>query len=283
MQPLLAKPGETYELKVTEDWERHDVYITALVLRGGSALEKVTPARAVGVAHVPMDRAARTVPVTVEAPKQTRPEQALPVTVSAPALAGKTAWATVSAVDVGILNITRFPVPDAAAHFFAQRRLGVDAYDIYGRVIESFEGEAATLRFGGDMALLALPQARRPTARVQTVDLFSGPVKLDAKGRAKVDVMVPDFNGTLRVSALVFSDEVYGQGSSESILRAPILAEVSAPRALAPGDRSTVTLDLQNYTGKAGEFSVRPRHHRPDRGGGRAPQGVARRPTPSPR
>lgn len=256
VQPLLAKPGETYEIKVTEDWERHDVYITALVLRGGSALEKVTPARAVGVVHVPMDRASRTVPVTVEAPSQTRPEQALPVTVRAPALAGKTAWATVSAVDVGILNITRFPVPDAAAHFFAQRRLGVDAYDIYGRVIESFEGEAATLRFGGDMALLALPQARRPTARVQTVDLFSGPVKLDANGMARVDVMVPDFNGTLRVSALVYSDEVYGQGHSESILRAPILVEVSAPRALAPGDRSTVTLDLQNYTGQAGEFSV---------------------------
>ncbi len=256
VQPLLAKPGETYELKVTEEWERHDVYITTLVLRGGSAVEKVTPARAVGVVHVPMDRAARTVPVTVEAPKLTRPEQALPVTITAPALAGKVAWATVSAVDVGILNITRFPVPDAAAHFFAQRRLGVDAYDLYGRVIESFEGETATLRFGGDMALLALPQARRPTARVQTVDLFAGPVKLDAQGRAKVDVMVPDFNGTLRVSALVFSDEVYGQGSSESILRAPILAEVSAPRALAPGDRSTVTLDLQNYTGAVGEFSV---------------------------
>lgn len=256
VQPLDAKPGATYELAVTEDWERHDVYITALVFRGGSAVEKVTPARAVGVAHVPMDRTARTVPVTVTAPAQARPEQDLPVTLSAPALAGKTAWATVSAVDVGILNITRFPVPDAAKHFFAQRRLGVDARDLYGRVIESFEGEAATLRFGGDMALAALPQARRPTARVQTVDLFSGPVKLDAQGNAKVNVHVPDFNGTLRVSALVFSDEVYGQGSSESVLRAPILAEVSAPRALAPGDRSTVTLDLQNYTGKAGEFTV---------------------------
>ncbi|GAB2493159.1 alpha-2-macroglobulin family protein [Arenimonas alkanexedens] len=256
VQPLLAKPGETYEIKVTEEWERHDIYITALVLRGGSAVEKVTPARAVGVVHVPMDRAERSVPVTVEAPAQARPEQPLPVVVSAPALAGKTAWATISAVDLGILNITRFPVPDAAAHFFAQRRLGVEAHDLYGRVIESFDGEAARLRFGGDMALPALPQARRPTARVQTVDLFAGPVKLDAQGRAKVDVMVPDFNGTLRVSALVYSEEVYGQGSSESVLRAPILAEVSAPRVLAPGDRSTVTLDLQNFTGQAGEFSV---------------------------
>jgi uncharacterized protein YfaS (alpha-2-macroglobulin family) len=40
------------------------------------------------------------------------------------------------------------------------------------------------------------------------------------------------------------------------VLRAPILAEVSAPRALAPGDRSTVTLDLQNFTGEAADFSV---------------------------
>src|SRR3546814_3076189 len=94
-----------------------------------------------------------------------RPEQPMRVTVSVPELAGQQAYATVSAVDVGILNITRFPVPDANRHFFAQRRLGVDAYDLYGRVIESFEGGMAKLRFGGDMALEALPQARRPTAR----------------------------------------------------------------------------------------------------------------------
>ena len=85
-----------------------------------------------------------------------------------PQLAGREAYVTLSAVDVGILNITRFPVPDAAGHFFAQRRLGVDAYDIYGRVVESFEGSIAKIRFGGDMALAALPQARRPTAKVQT-------------------------------------------------------------------------------------------------------------------
>ena len=77
------------------------------------------------------------------------------VTVSAPELAGQEAYVTLSAVDVGILNITRFPVPDAARHFFAQRRLGVDAYDVYGRVIESFEGGTARIRFGGDMAPLA--------------------------------------------------------------------------------------------------------------------------------
>ncbi|WP_425511546.1 alpha-2-macroglobulin family protein [Xanthomonas cannabis] len=257
VQDIDVKPGSTFELPVTEAWERHDVYVTALVFRGGTAPSKITPARAVGVAHVPMDRKARRVAVGLSAPKQMRPEQPLPVTVSVPELAGKAAHVTISAVDVGILNITRFPVPDANAQFFAQRRLGTDAYDIYGRVIESFEGASGKLKFGGDMALEALPQAKRPTARVQTVDLFSGSVTLDAKGNARVQLPVPDFNGTLRVSALVYSDTRYGNRDMETIVRAPILAEASMPRVMAPGDRSTVTLDVQNFTGQPGEFNVR--------------------------
>ncbi|UYB51335.1 alpha-2-macroglobulin family protein [Xanthomonas sp. AM6] len=257
VQDVDVKPGSTFEIPVTKDWERHDVYVTALVFRGGSAPSKITPARAVGVAFVPMERKTRRVAVGLVAPKQMRPEQPLPVTVSVPELAGKQAHVTISAVDVGILNITRFPVPDANAQFFAQRRLGVDAYDIYGRVIESFEGGSGKLRFGGDMALAALPQAKRPTARVQTVDLFSGSVKLDAKGNARVQLPVPDFNGTLRVSALVYSDERYGNRDVETLVRAPIVAEASMPRVMAPGDRSTVTLDVQNFTGQPGEFKVR--------------------------
>ena len=256
VQAIDAKPGSTFSIPVTKDWERHDVYVTALVFRGGSAPSKITPARAVGVAHVPMDRRDRRVAVGLSVPKQMRPEQNLPVTVSVPELAGQVAHVTVSAVDVGILNITRFPVPDANAQFFAQRRLGVDAYDIYGRVIESFEGGSARMRFGGDMALAALPQAKRPTSRVQTVDLFSGAVKLDGKGNARVALKVPDFNGTLRVSALVYSDTRYGNRDRETVVRAPIVAEASLPRVLAPGDRSTVTLDVQNFTGKAGAFKV---------------------------
>src|SRR5690606_18343808 len=107
-----------------------------------------------------------------------------------------------------------------------------------------------SLRFGGDQGLEALPQARRPTARVQTVDLFSGPVKLDGKGNATVEFVLPDFNGTLRVSALVYGDEHYGNRDTELLVRAPLVAEASMPRVMAPGDRGTVTLDLANFTGK---------------------------------
>lgn len=257
VQAIDAEPGSTFRIPVTGAWERHDVYVTALVFRGGRAVDVTTPARAVGVAHVPMDRRDRRVAVGLKVAELVRPERPLRVTLSAPQLAGKQAHATVSAVDVGIINITRFPVPDAVAHFFGQRRFGIDAYDVYGRVIESHEGGTARIRFGGDMALDALPQARRPTARVQTVDLFTGPVQLDADGNATVELQVPDFNGTLRVSALVWSDDAYGNRDAETVVRAPIVAEASMPRVLAPGDRSTLTLDLTNFTGRDGEFRVR--------------------------
>lgn len=252
-----AKPGAVFEIPVTKDFERHDVYVTALVFRGGSAVEKITPARAVGEAYVSIDRADRKIDVAVEAPPQMKPEADLPVTVKAPTLAGKKAYVTVSAVDVGILNITRFARPDANAWFFAQRALGVDAYDLYGRVIESFDGNTAKLRYGGDMALAALPQARRPTAKVLTVDLFSGVVALDAKGEAKVALNVPDFNGTVRVTALVFGENQYGGTDAETIVRAPLVAEISTPRVMAPGDTAQLTLDLQNFSGGEREFDVK--------------------------
>lgn len=252
-----ARPGATFEIPVTKDWERHDVYVTALVFRGGSAVEKITPARAVGEAFVTIDRADRKIDVSIDAPKQMKPEMDLPVTVKAPALAGKKAYVTVSAVDVGILNITRFARPDANAWFFAQRALGIDAYDLYGRVIESFDGNTAKLRYGGDLALDALPQARRPTAKVLTVDLFSGVVALDAKGEAQVALKMPDFNGSVRVTALVFGENQYGGSDAETIVRAPLVAEISTPRVLAPGDKAELTLDLQNFSGSGREFTVK--------------------------
>ena len=68
-EPFDAKPaGTTLRLTVDERWERHDVYLTALVFRPGTASDKITPSRAVGIAHVPIDRSDRTIAVEIAAP-----------------------------------------------------------------------------------------------------------------------------------------------------------------------------------------------------------------------
>jgi len=256
-EQLEISGSTTHTLEIPADWERHDIYITALVFRPGSAVERITPKRAVGIVHLPIDRAERQVEVALQAPEQMQPGQPLKVDISAPELAGQSAWVRVVAVDQGILNITRFALPDAFKALFAKRRYGTEAIDLYGRVIEALAGQRARLRFGGDAALItSLPQARRPTAKVLTVDLGSAPVALDAQGKASVELEVPEFNGALRVSALVYSGDRYGAAASETRVRAPITVEASSPRVMAPGDRAQLTVDIDNGLGSDQVFQL---------------------------
>jgi alpha-2-macroglobulin len=256
-QEFSAGKTTTLELKVAPEWDRHDVYLSTIVFKAGDNSNHITPKRAVGMIHLPLDRAERQLAVTLSAPAKMLPSQPLKVAVSVPALKGRTAFVTVHAVDQGITNITNFTVPDPFKHFFAQRAFAIDVFDVYGRIIEALPGVLAKLRYGGDGMLGALPQANRQLAKVLTVDLFSGAVALDANGSATVPLDVPDFNGSLKVSAVVFSDANYGFSQSETIVRAPVVVEVSMPRTFAPGDNGKLSIDVQNFTDKPGEFSLK--------------------------
>ncbi|MEO6800605.1 MAG: alpha-2-macroglobulin [Rhodanobacter sp.] len=251
-----AKAGSTFEIPVTRDWERHDVYVTALVFRGGDADEHTTPARAMGIEYVAMDRNSRRIPLKLEAPSMMRPGNPLDVNVQATGLAGQKAYVTLSAVDQGVLNITDYPVPDAWAWLFAKRALGIDAYDLYSRIIEAMDGAQAKLRYGGDMSGKALPKAARLNPKVEIVDLFAGPVAFDAQGKATLHVAVPDFNGSLRLAALAYTDSRYGNADGNITVRAPLVVEPSTPRVMAAGDTAMISLDLKNLSGKAGTAKV---------------------------
>ena len=251
-----AKAGATFAIPVTKDWERHDVYVVAMVFRGGEAVERSTPARAMGIEHVTMDRNDRRIPLTLDAPALMRPGQPLHVGVQAKGLAGQQAYVSLSAVDQGVINITDYPVPDAWAWMFAKRALGVDAYDLYSRIIEAMDGAEARLRYGGDMSGKALPHAARLNPRVQIVDLFTGPVAFDAQGKATLKVDVPDFNGSLRLAALAWSADRFGNADGNVTVRAPLVVEPSTPRVMADGDKARISLDLKNLSGKDGVAKV---------------------------
>ncbi len=251
-----VKAGATFEIPVTKEWERHDVYVVAMVFRGGEADEHTTPARAMGIEYVAMDRNDRRIPLKLVAPTMMRPGNPLDVTVQAIGLAGQQAFVTLSAVDQGVLNITDYPVPDAWTWMFAKRALGVDAYDLYSRIIEAMDGEQAKLRYGGDLSGKALPKAARLNPKVQIVDLFAAPVAFDAQGKARLHIDVPDFNGSLRLAALAWTDSRYGNADSAVTVRAPLVVEPSTPRVMAAGDKAAISLDLKNLSGKDGTAKV---------------------------
>ncbi|WP_415036391.1 alpha-2-macroglobulin family protein, partial [Azonexus sp.] len=249
----LPREGGSIELPIAPEWKRHDLYVTALVLRPGNGGSKVTPARALGIAYLPLTRDERKLTVSLDAPQKMEPDRPLKVKIKVPQATDGQAMVTLSAVDAGILNITNFKSPDPFAFFFAKLRYGQDLYDIYGRLIEKMAGQKGKLKWGGDAA----PKATRSLPKkVRLVDLFSGPVALDAKGEAEISLPVPDFNGSLRLMAVASSAGRFGMQETDVTVAAPLVVELATPRFLSIGDAALLALDVHNLAGSEQEVNI---------------------------
>ncbi|MFG0380188.1 alpha-2-macroglobulin [Pseudomonas sp. zbq_18] len=249
--------GASFDIPLAKDWARHDLYVSALVIRPGERKAGATPKRAVGLLHLPFDRAPRKLQVSLTAPEKMRPQQPLKVHVQARNADGSVpqqARVLVAAVDVGILNITEYKTPDPFAELFARKAYGADQLDVYGQLIEAGQGRLASLAFGGDAALAK--GGKRPDTSITIVALQSLPLTLDDKGEGEVSLDIPDFNGELRLMAQAWTDERYGMGEAKTVVAAPLVAELSAPRFLAGGDETRVALDLSNLSGASQKLDV---------------------------
>jgi len=247
--------GAVVSFTVREEWGP-GAYVTASLFRPMQADAKRMPSRAVGVAWVPVDKSARTLGISLNAPVQMRPRQILSLPVQIDGLeAGETAYVSVAAVDVGILNLTGYEAPQPDRYYFGQRRLGMEIRDLYGRLIDGMEGTRGNIRTGGDMAETGLSMQGRPR-NVKPVSLHSGIVKVGSDGRATITFKIPAFDGTLRVMAVAWSDTQVGHSVSDVIVRDPVTVLGTAPHFLTIGDKSEVHLSLHNVDGPEGTYSL---------------------------
>ncbi len=136
----VAKGDNTIEIPVGTDWGA-GAYVTATVFRPGEAVESRLPSRAIGVKWLKVDNSDRTLSVSIEAPAASSPGQTLDVPLTVGGLAaGDEAYVTLAAVDLGILNLTRYETPDPAGWYYGQRRMGLELRDLYGRLIDGSLG-----------------------------------------------------------------------------------------------------------------------------------------------
>ncbi|MGJ5617961.1 alpha-2-macroglobulin family protein [Sulfitobacter sp. MF3-043] len=242
-------------LEVTEDWGS-GAYVTASVL---SAMDEATgqnPARSLGLAHAAVRPGAKELSVRFETPQEVDGQAG---TMRAAVLVdgvkpGETAYVTLAAVDVGILNLTGFNAPDATDHYFGQRRLGVEIRDLYGRLIDGMNGAMGAVRSGGDAAASAQLQSPPPTEELMA--FFTGPLQVGPDGRAEVEIIRPAFNGTIKLMAVAWSKSAVGDASADVVARDPVVVTASLPRFLAPGDQSRLLLELVHATGASGEMAL---------------------------
>src|SRR5262249_32229302 len=141
--------GMTLDVPVTADWGTgaYAIFADYRPLQDGNSR---MPSRAIGLAWLPIDPAPRTLGVELGVPDKVLPRRAatIPGTVKN-AGAGEKVFLTLSAVDEGILQLTRFESPAPSRFYFGKRRLGVEIRDDYGRLITG-EGDVGAIREGGD-------------------------------------------------------------------------------------------------------------------------------------
>ena len=255
MQAVEVKEGENLiTLPVTDDWGA-GVYVTASVLRPMDVAAGRNPARALGLTHASIDPGARALAAKVEVAAEAAPRGPLDVAVKVDGVTpDETAYVTIAAVDVGILNLTGFKAPDPSDYYFGQRRLGVGIRDIYGRLIDGLNGATGEVRSGGDAGAQARLQAPPPTEEL--VAYFTGPVTVGADGYARVSFDLPSFNGTVKVMAVAWSKTGVGQASADVLVRDPVVVTASVPRFLSPGDQSRLLLEIVHATGPSGRMGL---------------------------
>ncbi len=228
-------------------------YAVALTHRPLDIGAKRMPGRAIGVAWFAIDRGSHTLDIKLDAPPLARPRQSMTVPVHIAGLApGEAARLTVSAVDLGILNLTGFKTPDANAYFFGQRKLPVEIRDLWGMLIDGMQGAAGAIHTGGDAG--GALEGNLPTQ--EPLALFSGIVRVDDQGNASVSFDLPAFNGSVRLTAIAWSKDKVGSAQADVTVRDSVVVAATLPRFLNVGDRSEMHVDLDNVEGEAGDYKL---------------------------
>ena len=249
----VGSEGTSIDLPVSAEWGS-GAYVLVTVMTPRDPVNLPVPRRAVGVAYVPVDMGGRTLEVIAgEGLQNVRPRTRIEVPVRIRnAGVGERVRVAIAMVDEGILNITKYESPNPVDYFFGRRALGVQIRDDYGRLLNPNLGAPATPRQGGD----SLGGEGLTVVPTRTVSLFSDIVEVRGSSTVNIPIDVPDFNGTLRLMAVAWSENSLGQDAEQIVVRDPVVAELILPRFLAPGDQAQGTLNIDNVEGPPGTYTV---------------------------
>ncbi len=246
--------GLTVSIPVSAEWTRPDIYATAVIFRPSNRQDLITPKRALGLLHLPLDHAAQKLQIEIKSADKIEPNKKFKLQLQAKNMSNKKVRVQLMAVDVGVLNITKFESPDPFKWLFKPRRLRVETHDMYGDIVEYLNADLARQKFGGDADLAQ--GGEQAKADVQIVSLIHPLVDFDENGLADFEFDIPDFNGRLRIMAVAYGDDQSGAAEKDINVAAPVIAEISMPRFIALNDQAHITLELQNLTDKEQQIST---------------------------
>lgn len=239
---------------------RPNVFIAGTLIRSTKSLKEHSPARAFGVVPLKLDTESNRFSVEIDAPEEIRPNTDLTVNFQVNGTHSPYSHVTIAAVDEGILQLTNFSVPDPHSYFYRQRGLKTAAYDLYSAILPELEAVRGDSSTGGDGSESLDGRSKRLNAssvmRVKPVSLWSGIIKTDRYGNGTANFHIPQFNGTLRLMAVAFSNTNFGSAEKFTKVVEPIVLTPTFPRFLSGGDHIQFPVSVHNGTDTDGKFQV---------------------------
>lgn len=246
----VSKRTATVEVKL-EGIHTPNVYITATLIKP-HGLSSIPLTVAHGFQNITVEDKKRHLPVTITAQKSSRSNTRQKIRVKA----APDSYITLAAVDNGVLQVTGFKTPDPYGYYYQKKALEVTPYDLYPLLLpELGRGLSSS---GGDGELEMEKRVNpMPAKRVRILSFWSGTKKTDGSGNAEFELVIPPFNGEIRVMAVAYKNE--GFGSSEAIIKVadPLVISTALPRFLSPGDTAVVPVTITNTTTRLAKGEAR--------------------------
>jgi uncharacterized protein YfaS (alpha-2-macroglobulin family) len=249
---MLAGNATTVKIPLTSVL-RPNGYVTATVVRAVKDLEPGEAGRAFGAIPINVDREANKLKPQIVAPQEMRSSRSLPIEISTT----PGATVTIAAVDEGILQLIAQKTPDPHAYFYRKLALGVETNDIFAELLPEVKPRGKGNAGGGEN-MEGLSQYVRADSirRAKPVSFWSGPLIADASGKARVQFAIPDFQGGVRVMAVVHDGRRFGNAESMTRVHDPVVLMPTFPRFLNVRDLVSVPVTVRNDTGRTGAFVI---------------------------
>jgi uncharacterized protein YfaS (alpha-2-macroglobulin family) len=246
-----------FEIPVTSNlWP--NAHASVRVIRPVNTTDVAQVYRATGSIPLRLDTSDRKLSIEIDAPETMRPQEKLEVLLKVTDAAGanQKVQYTIAAVDEGICLLTQFQTPDPLTYFSSLRKHGIQNYDLYAALMPETDLTMDTVRShtGGDV--IGMLRARlNPvrSRRFKPLALWQGEQQTDSNGVAKVTFDIPEFSGQIRLMVVAVSEDRFGTGEKRVQVRRPLTVLSSLPRFLAPGDTTTLPIEIR-YMGD-GEIS----------------------------
>ncbi len=238
-----------------------NVYVSVLLVKDPyyESKEAFIPGRSYGVQSIKVEPVKHKTKVEIFTPDKVQPNNELKVEIQTAPGEGPV-YATVAAVDEGILQLTDFESPDPLAELFKKRSLGVRTFETIGWTLLLPPSAKASITGGGGPGT---HDARNGQSRVHTIEpvaLWSGLLEVDPQGRAEVTFQVPTYRGRLRAMTVVAGPSRVGSATTNVLVKDPLVLQPSFPRFLSAKDEFVAPVFITNTTNQQRNITVSLEH-----------------------